>query len=87
MSERDGFSPGVPGWVDTGQPDPDAATKFYGSLFGWTFIGPGDMPGDPPGSLLRGPATRPRCRWSELATCRRPRNAGMEHLHPGGERE
>lgn len=49
MSERDGFSPGVPCWVDTGQPDPDAATKFYGSLFGWTFIGPGDMPGDPPG--------------------------------------
>jgi predicted enzyme related to lactoylglutathione lyase len=49
MSERDGFYPGVPCWVDTGQPDPDAARKFYGSLFGWTFIGPGDMPGDPPG--------------------------------------
>lgn len=28
---------GVPCWVDTAQPDPDAACHFYRGLFGWTF--------------------------------------------------
>lgn len=37
MSERDGFPPGVPCWVATIQPDPDAAAAFYGELFGWRF--------------------------------------------------
>ena len=46
MSERDGFQPGVPCWVDTLQADPDAARRFYGELFGWEFEGPGPMPGD-----------------------------------------
>src|SRR5262245_17157969 len=35
MPERDGYIPGVPCWVDTSQPDPEAAAKFYGDLFGW----------------------------------------------------
>ena len=35
MPERDGYIPGVPCWVDTSQPDPDAATEFYSGLFGW----------------------------------------------------
>lgn len=35
MSERDGFEPGVPCWVDTWQPDADAAVGFYTRLFGW----------------------------------------------------
>jgi uncharacterized protein len=35
MPERDGYIPGVPCWVDSGQPDPDAAAAFYGDLFGW----------------------------------------------------
>src|SRR4051795_11737169 len=35
MLERDGYIPGVPCWVDTSQPDPEAATAFYGGLFGW----------------------------------------------------
>jgi predicted enzyme related to lactoylglutathione lyase len=52
MSERDGFSPGVPCWVDTAQPNPETAIEFYGSLFGWTFVGPGPMPGDPPGQYF-----------------------------------
>jgi uncharacterized protein len=46
MSERDGYQPGVPCWVDTLQPDPDAATGYYGAVFGWDFDGPGPMPGD-----------------------------------------
>ena len=37
MPERDGYIPGVPCWVDTTQPDPDAAAEFYGGLFGWEF--------------------------------------------------
>ena len=35
MSERDGFDTGVPCWVDTWQPDADAAVAFYTALFGW----------------------------------------------------
>ncbi|MDQ6753018.1 MAG: VOC family protein [Actinomycetota bacterium] len=31
------YPQGVPSWVDTEQPDVDAATAFYGGLFGWTF--------------------------------------------------
>src|SRR3954453_5144511 len=49
MSERDDYEPGVPCWIDTLQPDPDAAMAFYAALFGWEFAGPGEMPGDPPG--------------------------------------
>ena len=37
MPERDGYIPGVPCWVDTSQPDPEAAVDFYGGLFGWEF--------------------------------------------------
>jgi uncharacterized protein len=46
MPKRDGYIPGVPCWVDTSQPDPEAATDFYGGLFGWEFenIAPPDAP-------------------------------------------
>jgi uncharacterized protein len=37
MSEQDRYIPGVPCWVDTTQPDPDAAVAFYGGVFGWEF--------------------------------------------------
>jgi uncharacterized protein len=37
MPERDGYIPGVPCWIDTSQPDPDAAVDFYRGLFGWEF--------------------------------------------------
>ena len=33
MSDR--YIPGVPCWIDTTQPDPEAAAAFYGGLFGW----------------------------------------------------
>jgi uncharacterized protein len=49
MSERDGFQPGVPSWVDVMGPDVDRLTGFYGAVFGWDFTGPGEMPGHPPG--------------------------------------
>src|SRR5437660_254437 len=52
MRERDGYIPGVPCWVDTTQPDPqaavafyrlgtrdpDGAKAFYGSVFGWEVL-------------------------------------------------
>jgi predicted enzyme related to lactoylglutathione lyase len=37
MQERDGYPPGVPCWVDTSQPDPEAAVDFYRGLLGWEF--------------------------------------------------
>ncbi len=37
MPEREGYIPGVPCWVDTSQPDPEAVLAFYGGLFGWEF--------------------------------------------------
>jgi uncharacterized protein len=47
MPERDGYIPGVPCWIDTSQPDPDAGVAFYGGLFGWEFedVMPPDSPG------------------------------------------
>jgi predicted enzyme related to lactoylglutathione lyase len=47
MAEQDRYIPGVPCWVDTSQPDPDAAVEFYGGLFGWQFenVMPPDAPG------------------------------------------
>jgi len=44
LSRRSEYPSGVPCWVDTLQPDPRAATQFYGKLFGWEFAGPGRMP-------------------------------------------
>ena len=35
MPELDRYIPGVPCWIDTSQPDPEAAVAFYGDLFGW----------------------------------------------------
>jgi uncharacterized protein len=37
MPERDTYIPGVPCWIDTSQPDPEAAVAFYSGLFGWEF--------------------------------------------------
>ena len=37
MPERDGYIPGVPCWIDTSQPDPEASLAFYRGLFGWEF--------------------------------------------------
>jgi uncharacterized protein len=48
MSQQDRYIPGVPCWVDTTPPDPDAAVAFYGDLFGWEF-----EDAMPPGSPAR----------------------------------
>ena len=43
MPERKEYAPGTPNWVDLQTTDQDAAKRFYGDLFGWTFD---DMPMD-----------------------------------------
>jgi uncharacterized protein len=50
MLERSEYPPGVPCWVDTSQPDPEAATRFYEGLFGWEFED--RMPADAPGNYF-----------------------------------
>jgi predicted enzyme related to lactoylglutathione lyase len=50
MRERDGYIPGVPCWVDTSQPDPEAAVAFYGGLFGWELAD--GMPPEAPGNYF-----------------------------------
>lgn len=47
MSPQDRYIPGVPCWVDSTQPDPEAAVAFYGDLLGWEFydVMPSDAPG------------------------------------------
>jgi uncharacterized protein len=35
MSERNGYEHGVPCWIETWQPDAEAAAGFYSRLFGW----------------------------------------------------
>jgi len=49
MGKRARYPPGVPCWVETLQPDPEAALAFYGPLFEWEFVGLGATQGDAPG--------------------------------------
>jgi predicted enzyme related to lactoylglutathione lyase len=44
------YPAGVTSWVDTEQPDVEAALKFYGGLFGWSFVEA--MPPDSPGRYV-----------------------------------
>jgi predicted enzyme related to lactoylglutathione lyase len=44
------YPQGVPCWIDTGQPDVEAAAEFYAGLFGWTFQDA--MPAGAPGRYL-----------------------------------
>jgi predicted enzyme related to lactoylglutathione lyase len=60
VPERDGYIAGVPCWIDTNQPDPEAAARFYRGLFGWEFEDV--MPEGSPGVYLIG-----RIRGSDVA--------------------
>jgi uncharacterized protein len=50
MTDERTYPAGVPCWVDTDQPDVDAARRFYAALFGWTFSDA--VPPDAPGTYL-----------------------------------
>lgn len=69
MPERDGYMPGVPCWIDTSQPDPEAAVAFYSGLFGWDFE---DVM--PPGSP--GPYFVARIRGGDVAAAGSPSEGG-----------
>ena len=84
MAERDGYIPGVPCWVDTSQPDPDAAVRFYRGLFGWEFEDV--MPEGSEGSYCIG-----RIRGGDVAAVGsipdgRARDGDVEHVHLGRQR-
>ena len=83
MPERDGYIPGVPCWVDTSQPDPEAALDFYGGLFGWEFEDV--MPAGSEASTSS--AGSAAATWPPSARSpRRAADGDVEHLHLGRQR-
>ena len=50
MTDPRTYPEGVPCWVDSEQPDPEAACAFYSELFGWSFVDA--VPAAAPGSYL-----------------------------------
>ena len=50
MTEQRTYPHGVPCWIDSEQPDLDAASHFYAGLFGWTLTDA--VPPGAPGSYL-----------------------------------
>ena len=81
MPERDGYIAGVPCWIDTTQPDPDAAASFYAGLFGWEFEDA--MPAGEPAKYLDRPHPRRRCGGDFVAVGGRAAGGSLEHLHLG----
>lgn len=53
MTETRTYPEGVPSWIDIAEPDLDAATAFYGPLFGWTFEPAAGPDGDAPYVVAR----------------------------------
>ncbi len=50
MAEQRSYPHGVACWIDTEQPDPAEAARFYAGLFGWTLTDA--VPPDAPGTYL-----------------------------------
>jgi predicted enzyme related to lactoylglutathione lyase len=50
MADRRSYPHGVTCWIDSAQPDLDAASTFYSGLFGWTFVD--EVPPGAAGSYL-----------------------------------
>ena len=50
VTQQRTYPHGVTCWIDTGQPDPEAAARFYSGLFGWTLTDA--VPPGAPGSYL-----------------------------------
>ena len=84
MSERDGYIPGVPCWIDTTQPDPEAAADFYGDLFGWELEDV--MPPGSRGEVLHRPPPRRGRRGRRLAPGGGAADGDVEHVRLGRQR-
>jgi uncharacterized protein len=52
MGEPRTYPHGVTSWIDTEQPDPEAARAFYAGLFGWTLTDAGRSSSGAPDSYL-----------------------------------
>ena len=93
MHERTEYPAGVPCWVDTVQPGPEAAAAFYGGLFGWDDSSDRTQPRHA-GALPGGPAARPRRRGGQLTRRRAPMPVwntyvavdSADEASPGGRR-
>ena len=83
MPERDGYIPGVPCWIDTSQPDPEAAVDFYRGLFGWEFEDV--MPPGSPASTSS-PASAAATSPPSARSPRAAADGGLEHVRLGRER-
>ena len=94
MPERDGYIPGVPCWVDTNQPDPEASLDFYRGLFGWeledvmpegapgSYFRPASVAGTWPPSDRRLPARRRGRRGTPTSGSTTPRRRSPRHARP-----
>jgi uncharacterized protein len=78
MSERDGYAPGVPCWVDTWQPEATTAAAFYEGLLGWETerTAPGTQSATPGGDERPG---------TEPATSGGDERPGTRSAPPGGD--
>ena len=99
MSQTDRYIPGVPCWVDTTQPDPEAAVAFYSGLFGWEFenVMPPESPqpyfiGRLPGGDVAAVSSGEAAAWNTYvwvddaeATAARVHAAGGTVLMPPGD--
>ena len=84
MSEQDRYIPGVPCWIDTAQPDPEAATAFYGGLFGWEFENV--MPPESPGRYYLARLSDGSRGRGRLAARGRAADRGLGHVRAGAGR-
>jgi predicted enzyme related to lactoylglutathione lyase len=96
MNHTDRYIPGVPCWVDSTQPDPEAAVAFYSGLFGWEFenVMPPESPapyfiGRLPGGDVAAVSSGPAAAWNTYvwvddaeATAARVHAAGGTVLSP-----
>lgn len=76
MSKNDDYPAGVPCWIDTFQPDPEAAARFYERLFGWEFAEAEPIAGGPGGRYPCASTTpmrrsKRRCRSARRSSWRR----------------
>jgi uncharacterized protein len=81
---QDRYIPGVPCWVDTNQPDPQAAAEFCGGLFGWELED--QMPPEPGAALPRRPHPGTGRRRHQLRAAGRAADRHVEPLRLGGAR-
>ena len=82
MADERTYLAGVTCWIDTEQPDVDAARHFYASLFGWSFSNA--VPSGVPGTYLI--ASLEGADVAAIGPAAGRCTGRMEHLHRGRRR-